>query len=120
MDLVYLLGLLVVLIAVTVLPVMLAAKWAHARRHGFFAALGAVVLATIVGQAVLAVLPMPLIGILLAFVVACAAYALVLGTSFVGGVGIAVVAFLLQTVIVIALVALGMQVPFLAPTGVTI
>jgi hypothetical protein len=120
MDLVYLLVALLVLIAVTVVPVMIAAKWARARRSGFLPTLAAVVVATLAGQAALQFIGDPLLALAGAFVLGCAAYALVLGTSFVAAVGIAVVATVLQVVIVAALVALGLQLPVVPPVRLTL
>ncbi len=111
METLYIIGFVVVLIAITVVPVMIAARWAGARRPGFLPALAAVFLATLVAQLALVLTGDALIGLVLALVVACAVYALVLGTSFVAAVGIAVVAVILQAVIVTALVALGLQMP---------
>ncbi|MDZ7748139.1 MAG: hypothetical protein U5K43_04230 [Halofilum sp. (in: g-proteobacteria)] len=119
MDLVYLLGVAAVVIAITVLPVMVAAKWARARRNGFLAALAAVIVATVLGQLALNLVGEPLLGFAAAFVVGCAAYALVLGTSFVAAVGIAVVATLLQLLILVGLASLGLQVPVVTPVELT-
>lgn len=120
MEFLRILLVLAVLIAVTVVPVMLAAKWARARRSGFLASLGAVVVATLVAHAALALIGEPLIALPVALVLALAAYALVLGTSFVAAVGIAVVAIVLQLLIVAGLALLGLQVPFVGtvPTAV--
>lgn len=115
METLYLIGFVVLLIAITVVPVMVAARWAAARRPGFVHALVAVVLATVVAQLALALTGDALIGLVLAIVGACAAYALVLGTSFVAAVGIAVVAVILQALIVAALVTLGLQMPLPVP-----
>ncbi len=112
METLYVIGFVVLLIAITVVPVMIAAKWAGARRSGFLPALAAVVLATIAAQLALALTGDALIGLVLALVGAFAVYALILGTSFVAAVGIAVVAVVLQALIVTALVALGLQMPF--------
>lgn len=120
MELVYLLGILVLLIAITVLPVMLAARWARARRPGFLAALAAVVVATVLVQLVLNLVGDPVLGFIAAFVVGCAAYAAILGSSFVSAVGIAVVAFLLQGLILIGLLALGLQVPVVTPVAISV
>lgn len=118
MDLVYIIGVLVVLIAITVVPVMIAAKWARARRSGFFPALAAVVLATLAAQLAIELIQPPLLGGAVALIAAFLAYALVLGTSFVAAVGVAVVALVLQLVIIAGLVALGMEVPMaVSPTG---
>jgi hypothetical protein len=111
METLYVIGFVVVLIAVTVMPVMVAAKWAGARRAGFLHALVAVVLGTVVAQVALSVTGDALLGLVLALVGGCAVYALVLGTSFVAAVGIAVIAVILQVLIVAALVALGLQMP---------
>lgn len=53
-----------------------------------------------------------LIALVVMFVGGCAVYALVLGTSFVAAVGIAVVATILQLLIIVALLSLGLQIPF--------
>jgi|GEM_PF-2155225 len=120
MPFVYLLLTLLVLIAITVLPVMIAAKWARARNSGFFASLAAVVVATLLAQLALGLIGEPLLGVIVAFLVACGAYALILRTSFVAAVGIAVIALVLQVAIVFGLMALGLQIPFLAtvPTAI--
>ena len=118
MELIDLLGLLAGLVAITVVPVMLAAKWAGARRAGFLAALVAVVLATVAGQLAVQFAGDPLAGTLLAFAAACAVYALVLRTPFVAAVGIAVVALVLQLLIVAGLLALGLQLPGPVPTAI--
>jgi len=120
MELLQVLALLLLLVAITVVPVMLAAKWARAQRSGFFACLAAVVIATVAGQLALHLLGGALLGLLAAFVAGCAAYALVLGTSFVAAVGIAVVAIVLQAVIVTALLLLGLQVPSMTAGGLTL
>ncbi|MDZ7828385.1 MAG: hypothetical protein U5K33_02490 [Halofilum sp. (in: g-proteobacteria)] len=111
MELVHALVALAVVIVITVVPVMIAARWAHARRRGFLPALAAVVLATVAAHLSLTLIGDALIGLLIAFVAACAVYALVLRTSFVAAVGIAVVAMVLQVLIVTALVWLGLQLP---------
>ncbi len=118
MELVYVLGFVVLVIAITVVPVMIAAKWARARRSGFGAALLAVMLATVVAQLALAFTGDALLGLILSFIVACAAYALVLGTSFVAAVGIAVVALALQVLIVSVLVTIGFELPFAASVSI--
>jgi len=120
MPLLYMLLTLLVLIAITVLPVMIAAKWAHARNSGFFASLAAVVVATLLAQIALLLVGEPLIGLIVAFVVACGTFALILRTSFVAAVGIAVVALILQVVIVFVLMAVGLHMPFLAAPATTI
>lgn len=111
MDTLYVIGFVVLLIMIGVVPVMIAAKWARARRAGFLPALAAVFLATVAAQLALALTGDARIGLVLALAAMCAVYALVLGTSFVAAVGIAVVAVVLQTLIVAALVALGLHLP---------
>ena len=111
MEPLHTLAFVLVVIAVTVLPVMVAAKWARARRSGFLPALGAVLLATFVSQLALVLVDHALIALALAFVAGCTAYALVLGTSFVAAVGIAIVSLALQVGMLVALVALGLQLP---------
>lgn len=111
MELLHALIALLVLIAITVVPVMLAARWARARRRGFLHALAAVVLATVVAHLALYFIDSALLALVIAFVAACGVYALVLGTSFVAAVGIAVVALILQILIITALMWLGMQIP---------
>lgn len=111
---------LVALIVITVVPVMLAARWAHARRRGFLPALVAVVLATVAAHLALSFIGGALVGLLVAFVAACGVYAFVLRTSFVAAVGIAVVAMVLQVVMVALLVWLGLQMPFDMAVRVTV
>ena len=112
MELFHLLLAALLVIAVTVVPVVIAARWARARRRGFLPALAAVVLATIVAQLAMHLIGDPFLGLLVAFVLACGAYALVLGTPFVAAVGIAVVALVLQVVIIAVLLWLGLHLPF--------
>lgn len=111
MELVHTLIALLVLVVITVVPVMIAARWARARRRGFLHALAAVVLATVAAHLSIALIGDPLLALAAALVAACAAYALVLGTPFVAAVGIAVVALVLQVLIVVALLWLGLQLP---------
>lgn len=120
MEPIHLLLAALLVIAVTVVPVMIAARWARARRPGFFSALLAVVLATLVAQAAMALIGDPLLGLVVAFVLACAAYALVLGTPFVAAVGIAVVALVLQVLIIALLLWLGLQLPFDGAVAVSV
>ena len=120
MELLHLLIALLLVIAITVVPVMVAARWARARRRGFFHCLAAVVLATVIAQLALAVIDGPLLGLVVAFVLACGAYALVLGTTFVSAVGIAVVALVLQVLILAGLLWLGLQIPFLASAPISV
>lgn len=112
MELLHALLALLILVAITVVPVMIAARWAHARRRGFLHALAAVVLATLVAHLALHFVGNALLALVIAFVAACGVYALVLGTSFVAAVGIAVVAMILQILILTALLWLGLQIPF--------
>lgn len=112
MELLHALIALVVLIAITVVPVMVAARWARARRRGFLHALAAVVLATLVVHLAMYFIDNALLALVIVFVGACAVYALVLGTSFVAAVGIAVIATILQLLIITALLWLGLQIPF--------
>ena len=120
MEFVYAAAVIAVLILITVVPVMMAAKWARARRSSFPVSLAAVVVATVTAQLALHGIGEPLLALIAAVVVACVSYALVLGTSFVGAVGIAVVALVLQTLIVIGLIGLGMQIPISVPLGPSI
>lgn len=108
-ELVYLVGFIVVTVVITVVPVMLAAKWARARNSGFLASLAAVVLAAVASQLSLLVAGDALLGTVLALVVAFAVFALVLRTSFVAAVGIAVVAVVLQLLIASGLAMLGVE-----------
>ncbi len=103
-----LLGLLV-LLAVTVLPVSLAAGLANARRSGMLWSALAVFGGGIVAQFVLGLAGATLLGAGLAFLAMCAVYALVLEISLVGAVGVAVVAFILQILIALGLSYLGLH-----------
>jgi hypothetical protein len=111
---VWLASLLVIgmIVVLTVVPVMLAAKWAGARRSGFLHAFAAVVLATIAGQIGFGLIGDATVGLAFAVVLGLAVYAFVLGTSFVSAIGIAVVAVLIQWGIVFSLVWLGVETPF--------
>ncbi len=71
METLYVIGFVVLLIAITVVPVMIAARWAAARRAGFVHALMAVILATLVAQLALALTGNALLGLVLALVGAC-------------------------------------------------
>lgn len=97
---------------ITVVPVMLAAKLAGARRSGFLHAFAAVVLATIAGHIALWLIGDARIGLAVAVVLGLAAYAYVLGTSIVAAIGIAVVAVAIQWAMLFALVWLGVDTPF--------
>ncbi len=120
MDLLAVAVALAVIIGVTVVPVMIAAKWARARRNGFLAALAAVVLATLVAQAAVSLLEPPWLALGVAAVGGFLVYAWVLGTTFVTAIGVAVVALVLQVVIVAGLVALGLEWPGATGAGVSI
>jgi len=120
LDLVAVAIALAVIIAVTVVPVMVAAKWARARRNGFFAALAAVVLATLVAQAAMSLIEPPWLALAVAAVGGFLVYAWVLGTTFVTAIGVAVVALVLQIVITAGLVALGLEWPGATGIGVAI
>ncbi len=102
------------IVVIMVVPVMLAAKWAGARRNGFLHAFAAVVLATMAGHLALALIGDAGAGLAVAVVAGLAVYALVLGTSFVAAVGIAVVAVLIQWAMLFAAVQLGFSTPFSA------
>ncbi|HEY2346813.1 MAG TPA: hypothetical protein VGH80_13210 [Xanthomonadaceae bacterium] len=100
----------VVILALTVLPVSLAARFADARRPGFLWSALAVVIAGIAVQFVLHAMGATLAGLAVAFLAMCAVYALVLETSLIGAVGVAVMAFFLQVVIAVGLVSFGLHV----------
>ncbi|MDX1609268.1 MAG: hypothetical protein R3225_04020 [Halofilum sp. (in: g-proteobacteria)] len=120
MELIHSLIAVVILIVVTVVPVMIAAKWARARRSGFLHSLLAVVVATVVAQLALHLIGDPLLAFVVAFVGFVAAYALILGSTFVAAVGIAVIAVVLQVLILAALLWLGLQIPFEVTLPVTV
>jgi hypothetical protein len=101
---------LLVIFAVTVLPVSLAARFADAKRPGFIASAIAIVLSVIVENLVLVEVHTTILaGLALAFLSMCVVYALVLRVSLVGALGVAVMAFFLQVVIVVGLVSFGMH-----------
>lgn len=100
---------ILVLLALTVLPVSLAASFANARRPGMLWSALAVFLGGLVAQFVLATMGASLAGLLLSFLGMCVVYALVLEVSLVGAIGVAVLAFFLQLLIAIGLAYLGMR-----------
>ena len=98
-----------VILALTVLPVSLAARLADARRPGFLWSALAVVIGGIVAQFVLHAMDGTLAALAVAFLAMCVVYALVLETSVIGAIGVAVMAFFLQVVIAVGLVSLGLH-----------
>jgi len=100
---------ILVLLALTVLPVSLAARFANARRPGFLWSALAVFIGGIVAQFIYAAMGGTLAAIAVAFLAMCVVYALVLETSLLGAIGVAVIAFFLQVVIAVGLVSLGMH-----------
>lgn len=97
------------LLALTVLPVSLAAGFANARRPGLLWSALAVFVGGIVAQLALGWMGATTAGVIVAFLAMCAIYALVLRSSLLGGIGIAVLAFILQIVIALLLAHLGMH-----------
>ncbi|MBS0194749.1 MAG: hypothetical protein JSR34_10930 [Proteobacteria bacterium] len=100
---------ILVLLALTVLPVSLAASFANARRPGMLHSALAVFLGGIVAQFLLGVMGASLTGLALSFLGMCVVYALVLEVSLVGAIGVAVLAFVLQILIAIGLAYLGLR-----------
>lgn len=98
-----------IILALTVLPVSLAARFADARRPGFLWSALAVVIGGIVAQFALQAMGRTPAGLGTAFLAMCVVYALVLETSVIGAIGVAVMAFFLQVVIAVGLVSLGLH-----------
>ncbi len=105
---------LALLLALTVLPVSLAARFADARRPGLLWSALAVFGGGIVAQFVLAWMGASLAGLALSFLALCVVYALVLESSLVGAIGITVLAFVLQIAIAYGLNWLGLHLHGLA------
>jgi len=105
---------LALLLALTVLPVSLAARFADARRPGLLWSALAVFGGGIVAQFVLAWMGASLAGLALSFLALCVVYALVLESSLVGAIGITVLAFVLQIAIAYGLAWLGLHLHGLA------
>ncbi|MBS0457325.1 MAG: hypothetical protein JSS44_08365 [Proteobacteria bacterium] len=98
-----------VLLALTVLPVSLAAGVVNARRSGMLWSALAVFVGGIVAQFALVAMGATTAGVVVAFLAMCAIYALVLRTSLLGGIGIAVLAFILQVLFAFALALVGLH-----------
>lgn len=105
---------LALLLALTVLPVSLAARFADARRPGLLWSALAVFGGGIVAQFVLAWMGASLAGLALSFLALCVVYALVLESSLVGAIGITVLAFVLQIAIAYGLAWFGLHLHGLA------
>lgn len=101
---------LALILALTVLPVSLAARMASARRPGLVWSVLAVFVGGIVAQIVLATLGATLVGAALSFLALCAVFAVVLDVPLIGAIGVAVLAYLLQILIAYALARFGLHV----------
>lgn len=101
---------LAIVLALTVLPVSLAARMAHARRPGMLWSAIAVVAGGITAQFVLAMAGATLTGLALSFLALCVVYALVLEISLIGAIGVTVLSFFLQILIAYALAWFGLHV----------
>jgi hypothetical protein len=93
-------------LAITVLPVMLAARFVGAGRPGFLFSAIAVLLGGIAASLVFDLVADPLLGAVLAFLAMCSVYAWILQVSVSNAIGLAVIAFLLQLVFLVALASL--------------
>ncbi len=90
-------------ILVTVVPVMFAARIVRARRSHFFAALLAVILLVVVSILAEMYVPMPWLAALLTVVVSAALLAMVLGTTFLRGFAVSVLAFVISVGVIVVL-----------------
>lgn len=103
------LGAILILLVLTVLPVSLAAGVVNARRSGMLWSALAVFAGGIVAQLALGWMGATSAGAIVAFLAMCAIYALVLRTSLLGGIGIAVLALVLQVLFAFALALVGLH-----------
>lgn len=106
---------LLAILALTVLPVTLAARFADAQRPGFVFSAIAVVLGGIASWAVLHAMGTSLAGVALAWLTTCVVYAVVLRVSFPGAIGVAILAFSLQVIIAVGVVSYGMHLQGITP-----
>ncbi|RJO65096.1 MAG: hypothetical protein C4523_16960 [Myxococcales bacterium] len=93
-------------IAVVLLPVKLAAAAVGARRTGFLWCLVALVVASILHALGLG---FPVAGSIVAFLLAAWGFAWILGTGFLGGIGIAILHVVFTALIVAAFAVLGLS-----------
>ncbi|NVK89390.1 MAG: hypothetical protein HWE13_14735 [Gammaproteobacteria bacterium] len=98
---------LLVMIAVLVVPVMVAAKLLKARNHGFWSALIAVIAVIAVDAITDGLIAQPLIAALVSIALTALCFSFILGARFLQSVVIAVVAFGIQLGIIVILGALG-------------
>lgn len=106
---------LLVILALTVLPVTLAARFADAQRPGLVFSAIAVVLGGIASWCVVHAMGATLAGFALAWLATCAIYAVVLRVSFPGAMGVAILAFSLQVIIAVGVVSYGMHLQGITP-----
>ena len=92
-----------IVVAIGVVPVMIAARMLGARNTGFGSALLAVIIAAAVGAAVEALVGEGLIGIVVSLGVGAFVYAGVLGTTFWRGLGISILSTLILLAVVLVL-----------------
>jgi hypothetical protein len=97
---------LIIIIAILVIPIKMAASMMGARRTGVLYCLVAVILASLIQQAVARVIPSidQSLGMLLAIPLAAISYMLVLDTTFIKGICIAI---LQGVILVLGLLGLG-------------
>ncbi len=100
---------LLVILALTVLPVTLAARFADAQRPGIVFSAIAVVLGGIASWFVLHAMGTSLAGLALALLALCVVYAVVLRVSLPGAIGIAILAFALQVIIAVGVLSYGLH-----------
>lgn len=92
---------IVILIAVLVVPVMIGARVVDARNKGFGSALLAVVIMALLGSLVSAMVPNEVIGFVVNLALGAAILAGVLGTTFLRGLAISVIATIIQVAVVV-------------------
>lgn len=90
-------------ILVTVVPVMFAARIVRARRANFLAALFSVILLVAVSILAERYVPIPWLAALLTVVVSAALLATVLGTTFLRGFAVSVLAFIISVGVIVVL-----------------
>lgn len=100
MELLFVIGGFIVGLFIIALPVKLAAAAMGAKRTGFVWCLVALVVSSIMHSIGLAV---PVIGTIVAFLLSCFGFSLILKTSFVRGIGIAILHMIFAAIIIAVL-----------------
>lgn len=95
--------LVAIIIAVTVVPVMLAARVVHAKRTGFGPALLAIFLQMVASAIIRHLFISPLVTLAVAIVVGSGIYAIVLKTTWLRGFAVGVLATIMAVIVIVVL-----------------